>query len=144
MLESNLENLIIHKPSLGSREVPQKLGLVGTAVLTFIGYKQTNSQTSKVYVYILYLVQESHISRCLCLVYSSPEVPYFEGYILLYLVKKSHISRTIFYSTCSRSPIFPGLYSALPGQEVPYFQDYVLLYLVKKSHISRCILSPQG
>ena len=26
LMEENLENLIIHKPSLGSREIPQKFG----------------------------------------------------------------------------------------------------------------------
>ena len=42
------ENLIIHKSSLGSREIPQKnLGPIGSAVLTFIGYKQTDRQTNK-------------------------------------------------------------------------------------------------
>jgi len=40
--------LIIHKPSLGSLDVPQKnLGPIGSAVLTFIGYKQTDRQTNK-------------------------------------------------------------------------------------------------
>ena len=34
---------IIHKPSLWSREVPQKnMGPIGSAVLTFTGYKQTD------------------------------------------------------------------------------------------------------
>ena len=40
--------LIIHKPSLWSRDVPQKnVGPIGSAVLTFIGYKQTYKQTNK-------------------------------------------------------------------------------------------------
>ena len=42
--------LIFHKPSLGSREIPQtNVGPIGSAVLTFIGYKQTqtNKQTDK-------------------------------------------------------------------------------------------------
>ena len=40
--------LIIHKPSLWSHDVPQKnLGPIGSAVLTFIGYKQTNKQTNR-------------------------------------------------------------------------------------------------
>ena len=44
------ENLIIHKPSLGSREIPQKnLGPIGSAVLTFIGYKQTDRQAKFIY-----------------------------------------------------------------------------------------------
>ena len=39
---------IIHTPSLGKREVPQKnLGPIGSAVLTFIGYKQTDKQTDR-------------------------------------------------------------------------------------------------
>ena len=33
-------NLIIHKPSLGSRKVPQNLDLIGAAILTLIGYKR--------------------------------------------------------------------------------------------------------
>ena len=37
------EILIIHKPSPGS----QNLGPIGRAVLTFIGYKQTDTQTDK-------------------------------------------------------------------------------------------------
>ena len=38
----------MHKPSLWSCEVPQKnLGPIGLAVLTFIGYKQTNRQTDR-------------------------------------------------------------------------------------------------
>jgi len=45
-----LEIFIIHKPSLRSREVPQKnSGSVGSAVLTFIVYKQTNSQAKFIY-----------------------------------------------------------------------------------------------
>jgi len=43
------ENSIIHKPSLGLGEVPQK-----NWVLSVVGYKQTdrqtNRQTSKVYI----------------------------------------------------------------------------------------------
>ena len=40
----------IHKPALRSCEVPQKkLGPISSAVLTFVGYKRTNRQTSKVY-----------------------------------------------------------------------------------------------
>ena len=42
------ENSIIHKPSLGFHEVPQKmwgLGPIGSAGLTFIGYKRTDRQT---------------------------------------------------------------------------------------------------
>ena len=43
--------LIIHKPSLWSRDVPQNiLGPIGSAVLTFIGYKQTDKQTSQIYI----------------------------------------------------------------------------------------------
>ena len=39
------ENSIIHKPSVGSREVPQKnLGPIGSVVLTVIGYKQTDRE----------------------------------------------------------------------------------------------------
>ena len=35
-----LKVFIIHKPSMGSREIPQKkLGLMGSAVLAFIGYQ---------------------------------------------------------------------------------------------------------
>ena len=30
----------------------KKLGLIGSAVLTFFGYKETNKQTSKVYIFI--------------------------------------------------------------------------------------------
>ena len=42
------KNSIIHKPSLGSLDVPQKnLGPIGSAGLTFIGYKQTDKQTNK-------------------------------------------------------------------------------------------------
>ena len=37
--------LIIHKPSLGSRKVPQKIW--AQSVLPFIGYKQTNRQTDR-------------------------------------------------------------------------------------------------
>ena len=38
--------LSIHKPSLGSSEVPQKkLCPIGLAILTFIGYKQTDKQS---------------------------------------------------------------------------------------------------
>ena len=37
----NFADFINHKPSLGSREVPQKLGLINSAVLTIIEYKQT-------------------------------------------------------------------------------------------------------
>ena len=40
--------LSIHKPSLGSCESPQKC----SAVLTFIGYKRRDRQTSKVYITI--------------------------------------------------------------------------------------------
>ena len=51
LLEANFENLIIHKSSLGSCEVPQQ---IGSAVLTYIGYKKkrqtTWSMTSKVYI----------------------------------------------------------------------------------------------
>jgi len=44
-LFADFQNLIIHKPSLGSSEVPQKnLGRIGSAVLTFIGYKHTDMQ----------------------------------------------------------------------------------------------------
>ena len=44
----NFENSIVHKPSLGSCEVPQKnVGPIGLAILTFIGFKQTNKQTYK-------------------------------------------------------------------------------------------------
>ena len=40
--------LIMHKDSLWSRDVPQKnLGPIGSAVLKFIGYKQTNRQTDR-------------------------------------------------------------------------------------------------
>ena len=39
---------MIHKPSLGSREVQHKnLGPIGSAVLMFIGYKQTDRQTKQ-------------------------------------------------------------------------------------------------
>ena len=43
------ENSIIHKPSLGSCEVP-----IGSAVLMIIGYKQTTKQTDRQakYIYI--------------------------------------------------------------------------------------------
>ena len=52
---------MIHKPSLGSLDVPQKnLGPIGSAVLTFIGYKQTNRQTNRqakfIYRWIFYLI----------------------------------------------------------------------------------------
>ena len=40
---------MIHKPSLESLDVPQK---IGSAVLTFIGYKQTDRQTDKPNLYI--------------------------------------------------------------------------------------------
>ena len=40
-----LENSIINKPSLGSREVQNKFGPDLLAVLTFIGYKQTDKQS---------------------------------------------------------------------------------------------------
>ena len=51
------EILIFHKPSLGSLDVPQKIvGPIGSAVLTFIGYKQTDrhqdKQTDKPNLYI--------------------------------------------------------------------------------------------
>ena len=36
----------LHKPFMGSREVPQKyLKPIGSAVLTFIGYERTERQT---------------------------------------------------------------------------------------------------
>ena len=39
---------MIHKPSLESLDVPKKnLGPIGSAVLTFIGYKQTDKQTDR-------------------------------------------------------------------------------------------------
>ena len=44
------EILIIHKPSLGSCELPQKLGQIDLAILTFIGNKQTDKQS--IYIYI--------------------------------------------------------------------------------------------
>ena len=47
LMEANLENLIIYKPSLGPREVPHKFWT--WSVQTFIGYKRTDRQTSKVY-----------------------------------------------------------------------------------------------
>ena len=51
LLEANLLILIIHKPFLGSRDITQKkLGPISSAVLAFIGYKQTNRQTSKIYI----------------------------------------------------------------------------------------------
>ena len=41
---------MIHKPSLGSLDVPQKnLGPIGSAVLTFIEYKQTPRQAKFIY-----------------------------------------------------------------------------------------------
>ena len=46
------EILYIHKPSLGSREVPQNQGPIDSAVLTFIGYKHTVRQTEKQSMYI--------------------------------------------------------------------------------------------
>ena len=47
------ENSIIHNPSVGSREVPSKnLGPIGSAVLAFLGYKQTDKQTPKQAKYI--------------------------------------------------------------------------------------------
>ena len=55
-LRHMFESSIIHKPSLGSREVQKKLGPIGSAVLMFIGYtrtyRQKNKQTSKVYMSI--------------------------------------------------------------------------------------------
>ena len=46
-------NQIIIKPSLGSREVPQNFfGPIGLAVLTFIGYKQTNKHQDRQAKYI--------------------------------------------------------------------------------------------
>ena len=45
LLNTNFLTFIIHKPSLGSREIPQKiLSPIGLAVLTFIAYKQTDRQ----------------------------------------------------------------------------------------------------
>ena len=42
------EILIIHKPSLESCEIPHKNGgRIGSAILTFIRYKQTGRQTDK-------------------------------------------------------------------------------------------------
>ena len=42
------EILIIHKPSLGSLDVSTKnLGPIGSAVLKFIGYKQTDRHTDR-------------------------------------------------------------------------------------------------
>ena len=43
------ENSIIHKPSLGLGHARSHIGSV---VLTFIEYKQTDKHTSKVYIYI--------------------------------------------------------------------------------------------
>ena len=44
---------IIHKPSLGSLDVPQKFWAdIGSAVFTFIGYKQTIIQSDKPNLYI--------------------------------------------------------------------------------------------
>ena len=46
------EHLIIHKPFHGVRRDPtKKLGPIGSAVLTFIGYKQTDTQTDKLNLY---------------------------------------------------------------------------------------------
>ena len=45
--ENYFENLIIHILYLGSREIPKNLGPIGSAVLTFIGNKQTDKQTNK-------------------------------------------------------------------------------------------------
>jgi len=43
-----LKNFIIHKLSLWSLDVPQKkLGPIVSAILTFIGYKQTDTQTNR-------------------------------------------------------------------------------------------------
>ena len=48
---------IIHKPSLGSLDLSQKnLGPIGSAVLTFIGYKQTDRQTNRQAKFIYRLI----------------------------------------------------------------------------------------
>ena len=39
--------LIIHKPSMSNARSQKNLGPIGWAVLTFIGYKQTNRQTNR-------------------------------------------------------------------------------------------------
>ena len=46
---TNFKILIIHKPSLGSREVPHKIWARDSAVLTFIGYKQTDRHDKFIY-----------------------------------------------------------------------------------------------
>ena len=44
------ENSIIHKPSLELRDVPHKnFDLIGSAVLTFIGHKQTDRKAKYIY-----------------------------------------------------------------------------------------------
>ena len=49
-LRKNLITLSIHKPFLGSCDVPQKnVNPIGYAVLTFIAKKETEKQTRKVF-----------------------------------------------------------------------------------------------
>ena len=55
--KNSFEILIIHKPFLGSHEVIQNLGPIGSAVLTFIGYKQTDRQIRKVFIKIKSLLE---------------------------------------------------------------------------------------
>ena len=48
--------LTIHKPSLGSCEVPQKeFGWIGSADLTFIGHKQTDKHSIYIYSFSIYI-----------------------------------------------------------------------------------------
>ena len=57
-VKTHFQNLcIIHKPSLWSRDVTQK---ICSAVLTFIGYRHTNRQTSQIYIqiYVIYSWQQ--------------------------------------------------------------------------------------
>ena len=49
-----MEILFIHKPFLGSmRGLIQNLGPIGSAVLSFIGYKHTDTQTDKQSIYFI-------------------------------------------------------------------------------------------
>ena len=90
----------MHKPSLGSCEVPQKyLGPIGSAVLTFIGYKQTDTQTERqakyIYRFLKYIIPFLNPVLSSCPVYNK-----FTGHILLKVSKfwfsKLDLIRTLF------------------------------------------------
>ena len=44
------------------RDPTKKLGPIGSAVLTFIGYKQTNRQTSQIYI-VPFKLLDKHILK---------------------------------------------------------------------------------